>query len=656
MRTVGVVWGLLVWSMCAASGLSSEPAAGGDPKAGAAKLVRAALLAEASGNRESRRDLLREAMKQDPDCSLAHWYASEVRWGERWLPLEEVQRQAATDERLAEYRRLRDQLAGTPAGPLHLAVWCHEHGLAAESRVHWLQVLMAQPENEAARKALGVQWYQGQWLTEVQLDQAKQANSTLEYPYPPTAKAERQSMDRWTAPVAKWRRAVKQGDDSVRESLRMEVVCANDPPAIHALGSVLINGSRPGASDPKGYRLVSLALIDALDSCGKPWAVLQLAGHAVEHPTIEVRNAAADALKKRPRISYVPWLLSHMQSPISGSVAVTPHVAGGVMIRQAFEREGFDAVYRDIRAQYYCAGRPYIAYRPMRQTYETNIPQVAYRSWTNAENYAAITQNQVDRFNAAVADLNERIRCAMSRATGEKLDADPLSCQRWWTKYLCSYYELEQTASDASTASSPSYPYPYDYDQPPEGKKPVIEQWRTYGTPASVSVIVASCFPWNTKVWTLTGAVDINQIKPGDRVLSQQPFTGELSYQPVLQVTRRKPSPMIEIGLGREALRATRGHPFWVCGEGWKMAKELAVGMWLHSTEGPICIDRVSELSAARPWLEQPDGKPGQELSYNLVLEACHNYFVGEAKILVHDNTLFPLDGPVPAVPGLATP
>ena len=179
----------------------------------------------------------------------------------------------------------------------------------------------------------------------------------------------------------------------------------------------------------------------------------------------------------------------------------------------------------------------------------------------------------------------------------------------------------------------------------------------TATTPTLVfNLTIVSCFPWNTKVWTLTGPLDISQIQPGDRVLSQQPSTGELSYQPVLQVTRRKPTPMIQIGLGKETIQATRGHPFWVCGEGWKMAKQLAAGMWLHSTAGPILIDRVEQVPAAQPWYERPDGKPGEELSYNLVIDKRHNYFVGQQKVLAHDNTLFALDGPMPGVPGLTAP
>lgn len=641
------LWGVL--SVGTAPGLSADPAPNVDPKAGAAELVHAALLAEASGNRESRRELLREAMKKDPNSALAHWSAGEVRRDERWLSLEEAQRQAAADPRLAEYRRLRDRQAGTPAGQLELARWCHDHGLPAESRVHYVQVLMLQPENPEARKALAGRWQRGQLLTEAQVKEAREG-------YRAMSRKDRQAMerewlDRWATPVANWRRAIKQEEASVRESLRREVASAKGPLAIHVLGSVLFNGSRQ-RSDPKGYRLVSLALIDALDDCGKSWAVVQLARHAVEHPTAEVRDAATDALKERPKVSYVPWLLSRMQAPIEACIVVGPAPAGGmgVLIQQTFEREGPDAIYRDVRQQYYHAGTPRIAIQRKTGKYTTNIPQVVQNSWRHAENYAAEKQNQVERFNTAVAELNQQVQYVITRATGERTDGNPFSCQRWWTKYFCDYYELEQTTAGPSRGQ-----YPYDYEQPRPEQKPVVEQIHTYGAPAPpVVVSVCSCFPRNTKVWTLTGSVDIDQIKPGDRVLAQQPSTGELSYRPVLQVTRRKPSPMIAIGLGNETIQATRGHPFWVSGEGWRMAKQLAVGMWLHTTDGPVRIDRVDEVPAARPWYEQPNAKPGEELSYNLVVDGCHNYFVGQQKLFVHDNTLFSLEDPVPAVPGLA--
>ncbi|MEN6494488.1 MAG: polymorphic toxin-type HINT domain-containing protein [Thermoguttaceae bacterium] len=665
METVGATWVLLVLSIGAAD-VPAEPAAPA-AKMEAADLAQAALRAEAAGKSQARRELLWKAIKQDPACELAHWSSGEVLHDGRWLPVEEAQRLAAADQQLAEYRKLRDRLAGTPEGEQTLATWCREHGLWAESRVHWRQVLMAQPNHDAAQKAMGTRWYQGQLLTGAQLEQMKQANKEQTPQFPTTVKAQREAMDGWIGPVAKWRRALKQGDASVGEALRAEVASANAPQRIHALGLVLMNGSRPRSADPKGYQLVSLALIDALNACGKPWAVQQLAWLAVEHSTPDVRNAAADALKNHPRLAYVPWLISHMQSPVSGGVVLSPQGVAGVTVMQTFEREGFDAVYRNTGVAYHCVGQPrfscVIDERTQTRKYDTNIPQVAYRSWRDAQNYAAATENQLEQFNATVEDLNKRIAHALSRATGEKVAADPIACQRWWMRYFYQYYELEQPASEATAAGFKADQYPYDYGQPPEGKKPVVERWRTYGTPTSIVATVTtipvpptSCFPSDTPVWTQTGVVKIREIKPGDRVLSQEPFSGKLSYQAVLRVTRRKPSPMLEIGLGSETIRTTRGHPFWVCGEGWKMAKELAVGMWLHSTDGPVRIESLSELPAARPWNEQPDALPGEDLSYNLVLEACHNYFVGQQRILVHDNTLYPFDGPVPTVPGLTAP
>lgn len=624
----------------------------------AADLVHAALLAEASGDAESRRQLLQEAVKASPDAPLAHWSLGEVRQDGRWLSLENAQEQAASDRRLAEYRSQRDRLGGSPAGQLTLAVWCREHGMPAESRAHWMQVLMAQPENEEAQKALGARWRQGQLLTDAQLKQMKK----LEDHYGYVSTSPPQLANRWTAPVAQWRRELKQGDENAKESLRREVLASKRAEDLHDLGSVIIQGSLR-KTDPRGFRLVSFALVDALDYCGEPWAVTQLARLAVEHPTIEVHDAAADALKSRPKMSYVPWMLSQMQTPIYASISVSRSPGEvGVVIHQTLERDGANATYRDIRQQYYHVGTPWIVFRPSWRSYATNIPQVIHDSCRGAENYAAATEDQVERVNAAIADNNERIQYALTRATGEKMITDSSAWQRWWTKYYCNYYELGPTLPDESAANSSISRSPYDYEQPKPGEtKPVIEQRLVFGVPATVLWRVAtgpygSCFPWNTKVWTQTGPVDINQIKPGDRVLSQQPSTGELSYEVVVQVTRRNPTSMVEIGLGDETIRATRGHPFWVSGQGWKMAKELTVGMWLHTIDGPIQIDRIEDVAAAGPWLEQIDGKPGDDLSYNLVLEERHNYFVGRQKVLAHDNTLYPLDGPVPSVSGLGSP
>ena len=64
--------------------------------------------------------------------------------------------------------------------------------------------------------------------------------------------------------------------------------------------------------------------------------------------------------------------------------------------------------------------------------------------------------------------------------------------------------------------------------------------------------------------------------------------------------TVRPPSPLIEIRLEHETIRATRGHPFWVSGVGWQMAKELKAAQWLHTTSGPALIESAEQNGRSR--------------------------------------------------------
>jgi hypothetical protein len=94
----------------------------------------------------------------------------------------------------------------------------------------------------------------------------------------------------------------------------------------------------------------------------------------------------------------------------------------------------------------------------------------------------------------------------------------------------------------------------------------------------------------------------------------------------------------VEIQLARESFTCSGGHPFWVCGESWVKARELAPGKLLHRVTGSTAIVSVEPAPA--------------EPVYNLIVADSHTYFVGKAKILSHDITIRrPTDA---IVPGLA--
>jgi hypothetical protein len=149
-----------------------------------------------------------------------------------------------------------------------------------------------------------------------------------------------------------------------------------------------------------------------------------------------------------------------------------------------------------------------------------------------------------------------------------------------------------------------------------------------YGGPStgrSSSSVGMECFAAGTPVESLTGPMPIEKLQIGDRVLAQNAETGELAYKLVLGMTIRPPAETVLVTTSHGTIRASRGHPFWIVGKGWRMAKELQVGDHLHSLKGSV---EVTAITA------QPNEKV-----YNLTVADVGTYFVGEGKVLVHDNT-----------------
>jgi hypothetical protein len=147
------------------------------------------------------------------------------------------------------------------------------------------------------------------------------------------------------------------------------------------------------------------------------------------------------------------------------------------------------------------------------------------------------------------------------------------------------------------------------------------------------------CLVAGTAVWTEAGLLPIEEVEVGDRVLSQDPQSGELAYKPVLKTTVRPPARMVKVVFGDEALQCGGGHPFWIAGKGWIFARDLEEGAHLHAVEG------AAEVRSVHP--------TGYEQLHNLVVADFHTYFVTEAKILTHDNTIRePTNALVPGLVG----
>ena len=210
-------------------------------------------------------------------------------------------------------------------------------------------------------------------------------------------------------------------------------------------------------------------------------------------------------------------------------------------------------------------------------------------------------EQEVALANQRYAAQNERIYRVLEETSGViDLDRLPAAWWEWWQKY-----------NEVYLGPKPTYMREYG-------------RVDAYYVP-STHITQISCFPAGTPVRTLTGKVNIEQIRAGDRVLSQNPETGELTYKLVLQTTVRPPSDLLEVAVGRSTLITTQGHLCWVNGTGWRMAKELWVGDQLHTIAGG------EKVQGIRP--------AGRAEAFNLVVADFNSYFVGDAGVLVHDNT-----------------
>ena len=607
-----------------APGRAGTPAChGGRPEqkatpgaATAAKLVRAAMESELAGDNRRRDALLRQALYDSPNDALAHWELGHVRVQGRWQSPGEVERAAQQDTRLAEYGRRRDAAALTPADQADLARWCRKNRLDDQQRVHWLAVLQLQPDNAEAIEGLGLRPYQGMMLTPAQIVQIK---SQLQQVW--------QAMDRWSPLVAQWRKAAENHDPAIPTAVREKIAKIADPAKMFGLERALWR--QVGAKRPvRLYREMLLALMPVLGGNRQPAAADSLVRHAVFANSEEVRAAAIAGLKRHPLEHGATSLIAGLRSPIEVTAEVETTANGEITAWYSLYEEGPLADVSMTSTFFWSFDLGSFAqFDGSDAAVENAMVQKAAaeataRKWGQLNRAAASLRAAVDRTNMAIRQRNSRITAVLGQLTKLDLGGEPMNWWKWWWQDYNEMYNVSD-----GTAGIERYERP----------KPVYEysQW--------TQVVTASCFVAGTKVWTLTGRQPIEKIKVGDRVLAQDVETGELAYKPVLAVTTRAPGRWMKIGLGGESFTATPGHPFWVAGQGWRMAKQLAAGNRLHALSGGVPVNRVEYLEA--------ETEPGS-LAYNLIVADYDSYFVGDRGVLVHDTT--PRRPTAAILPGLA--
>lgn len=605
---------LLVAGLAAAP---PEQRSGGDPAAG--ELVAAALKAEfAAEGAESRQSLLAKAIALAPDYAPARWHSGFVKREGNWVALDEAPRHWLQDKRRAEYHKLRDAQAGTAAGEEALARWCQKNQLDNEARAHWMQVLRHQPNHKEALKNLGMTWYAGQLLRRDEVAQIKDAMQRF-----------LNTKRRWEPVVTRWCAMVSEDPPALREELVRRLGSISDSAEMAALDEVIQYRCRTGKDDSK-YRALSLQVVEVLAGIRKQTATESLVRYAVFHPMDDVRAAAVEPLKSRPLHTFVPALLSGMATPVEAEFYASQQPG---LVHESGYRLYREGVQADWSSTYHSTIYPVV--RGLGQGRRIRISLLPLvQQQKGVEQRLAGVQTQVEANNAVVTRRNERIARVLIQVAGADLGTNPLDWWKWWMDHT--QREMSQHPAE------PTMDYPgYRAENP---VKPVYEMHAYRYAPVNVA-LSSSCFAKGTKVWTLSGVMPIEDVRVGDRVLSQDPETGELAYKPVLETTLRRPTERIRITLPNETILATGGHSFWVSGQGWRMAGELSASAPLHSVAGAVPIANVETVEPDKAWYD---------FSHNLVVADFGTYFVGGPGILVHDYTA---EQPTDAlVPGLLVP
>jgi hypothetical protein len=627
--------------------------AGRDPKA----QVRLALWCEAHGMTAERMKHLAMAVMYDPSNALARGLMGLVAFKGKWDRPEVVGKQIENDpayrELVIEYLERRAKTARKPDAQAKLAAWCEEKGLKEQAIAHYSEVVRLDPKREAAWKHLGYKKQGDRWVKP-----EEQAADRLE------AERQKHADKQWRPKLEHIREGLDSKEALRRAKAEQAASEVNDPRAAPMVWAVMLRG---GARS----KMAAVQMLGQLDG---PVASNALAALAIFNPSPEIRARATETLIRRDPRDVIGRLIGLVRKPFRYEVR-RPNGPGsqGILFVEG-EQFNVQRIYRDppinpetIPPRLFAPWVPFdpymmqsmmqgsviingMAVRPMgpsaaatQQTaraiaanpgnaagvlkgapaapsanaghglvYDT-LAAAAYRDMQIAADYQMIQQasqnlqqrlaqdvQTVEATNAGINDLNTRVLPVLGLITGQDYGADPDKWKSWWTDQLG--YVYQSSASET---------------------KPTYTDTLSVQTPFTVGTTHSACFAAGTSVVTIDGRRTIEAIQVGDRVLAQDPSTGQLSFRPVVAVHRNRPSPTFRIAIDGETIVATGIHRFWKAGKGWTMARDLKPGDRLRIVGG------TAEVRSIAPDASQP--------VYNLDVADDRDFFVGSKGLLVHD-------------------
>jgi tetratricopeptide (TPR) repeat protein len=581
----------------------------------AADQVQLALWCEAHGLNAERIKHLNQAISLDSSNLLARGLLGLVAFQGQWAKPEQVEQGIQSDPKFqAAFREYLERRVRTPQKPdaqLRLAAWCLEKGLKDEAMVHYSEVTRLDPSRDIAWIRLGYKKHKDRWLKPETVEAQK-----LE------SEKQKRADGHWKPRLEKLRDAMESTVETRTLKAERELYKITDPRAVPTIWKTFGNGSEK----------MQLLAVELLAQIEGPKASFWLAVLAVDKASPEVRSRAARALAHRDPRDVIGWLITLVHKPFKYELKPATGDPGSTATL-TIDGERFDhrRLYRfpdmDVRlvpviTENVAAGTLRISQSPSElATLGRLAAMFASQSGALINEATVLTaergQNMqqrlesdiqsIEEVNAQLNQTNERVLPLLQTLTSQNLGADPSAWKNWWTEQLGYVYDPKYDEKTTSTSQSESEP----------------DLQLALPTSQIVFSIASSCFAAGTWVQTIAGPRKIESIEVADRVLSQNPSTGELSYRPVLATHRNGPASTLRIAIDGETVVATGIHRFWKAGVGWTMARDLQPGDRLRMIGGSGLVQSI---------------EPGKsQMVYNLDVVENRNFLVGTAGLLVHD-------------------
>jgi hypothetical protein len=502
------------------------------------------------------------------------------------------------------YHRLRSEASPSPDAQLEIARWCRKQKLAAEERLHWQLLLMMQPGHPEAMKGLGLRMYDGQMLTKVQIAAAKKETRLI-----------KDTERKWAPTLKRLTLALEQGDPDARQAAVDELEAIRDPRVMALVETTFAN--QPVAA------LLVVEMYGRSASQQSTDALVRLALHAKD---AAVRQKAAGELRYRKPGTYMPALIGALAAPIElsvrrdselGALTVkwldTYTYTGRIIKSGMYGVVRLDGNYKKSDMVYWWgletkkfSGWLITGYIPDRHLVEYELssdspdPETPYVFHGGFETLTRPGGDEPASLARSIVTLEERVREINAQAAelNGRVDA------------------AIREATQAAVAAN---------GQPPKVEKAADVRPRLWWDWWQKQLQLNNYFAKGTEVWTQFGIRPIDEVMVGDRVLTKNLDTGELTFDLVVGIDVKRDSEVRAIDITGRTIVGTANQPLYVPDERWCSAKDLQPGMEIESLAGKLRVETVRSGAAGE--------------TYSLLIQGNPNYFVDRQGVLVHDAT-----------------